>query len=49
MVHVSKPPAAYSVKSPGIGEGRAKSILPDWRLTGKCDFSIFVSSKGTHI
>ena len=29
MVYVSKPPAAYSVKSPGIGEGRAKSILPD--------------------
>lgn len=49
MVYVSKPPAAYSAKSPGTGEGRAKSILPDWRLTGKCDFSIFVSSKGTHI
>ena len=28
MVYVSKPPAAYSAKSFGIREGRAKSILP---------------------
>ena len=29
MVHVSKPPAACSANTPGIREGRAKSILPD--------------------